>query len=78
MELFPYEKCITEKRKQINKGSNLLNSYLLTVLLSIPFKKLPDTNHNSANTTIKLQNSRELRLRTVKWKAFRRNLLINK
>ena len=31
--------CVTEKR--INKGSNPLNSYLLTVLLSIPINKLP-------------------------------------
>ena len=33
--------CVTEKRIYVNKGCNLLNSYLLTVLLLIPFNKLP-------------------------------------
>jgi hypothetical protein len=30
-----------EKRKNVNKGNNLLNPYVLKVLLSIPFNKLP-------------------------------------
>ena len=37
----PYKKCVTEKRTYVNKGANVLNPYLLTVLLSIPFSKLP-------------------------------------
>ena len=39
--MLPYKKCVIEKRGYINKGHNLLNPYLLTVLLSIPFNKLP-------------------------------------
>ena len=31
--------CVTQKRTYVNKGCNLLNPYLLTVLLSIPFNK---------------------------------------
>ena len=32
-------------RKYVNKGCNFLNSYVLTVLLSIPFNKLPLEQH---------------------------------
>ena len=38
--MFPYKKCVTEKRTYVNKGGNLRDPYLLTVLLSIPFDKL--------------------------------------
>ena len=38
--LFTYKKCVNEKRTSVNKGWNLLNPYLLMVLLSIPFDKL--------------------------------------
>ena len=34
-------KCVTEKRTYINKGCDLVNPYLQTVLLSIPFNKIP-------------------------------------
>ena len=37
----PYKKCVTEKKKYVNKECNLLNPYFLTVLLSIQFNKLP-------------------------------------
>ena len=37
----PYKKCVTEKKTYVNKGCNLLDPYLLTVLLSIPLNKLP-------------------------------------
>ena len=42
--MLPYERCVTEKRTYVNKGCNLLSPYVLTVLLSIPFNKLP-CNH---------------------------------
>ena len=32
---------ISEKRTYVKKGCNLINTYLLTILLSIPFDKLP-------------------------------------
>ena len=39
---FPYMyTLVTGNRTYINKGCNLLHPYLLTVLLSIPFDKLP-------------------------------------
>ena len=34
-------KSVFLKREHVNKGYKLLNSYLLTVLVSIPFNKLP-------------------------------------
>ena len=34
--LLCYKKCVTEKRTKMNKGCNLLNPCVLTVLLSIP------------------------------------------
>ena len=37
----PYKKYFTEKITYVNKGCNLLNPYILTVLLSISFNKLP-------------------------------------
>ena len=39
--LLPYKKCVPKKRIYVNKGYKLLNSYLITVLVSIPFNKLP-------------------------------------
>ena len=32
---------VVEKRTYVSKGCNLINPYLLTVLLTIPFSKLP-------------------------------------
>ena len=37
---FFYKKCVTEKKTNEIKEGNLLNPYLLTVLLSVPFNKL--------------------------------------
>ena len=39
--LLPLKKCVTEKRTYVNKEYKLLNSYLLTILLSIFFNELP-------------------------------------
>ena len=39
--LCPYQLCVTQQKKYVNKGCNLLNPYLLTVFLSIHFNKLP-------------------------------------
>ena len=38
-------------KEEIDKGINLLNPYLKTVLLSIPLNELPDMNHNSKNNS---------------------------
>ena len=38
--VLPCKKCVTEKTAYVNKGCNLLNSYLIMGLLSIPFNKL--------------------------------------
>ena len=38
--MFPYKKCVTEKRTKVNKGGNLL-TILFLVLLTITFNKLP-------------------------------------
>ena len=41
--LFPYVLCVnTEKRTNVNKRCNHLNPWLLKVLLSILFNKLPE------------------------------------
>jgi hypothetical protein len=40
--LFPYKKCVNEKRTYVNK---LKFSSLLTVFLSIPLNRLPCINH---------------------------------
>jgi hypothetical protein len=39
--LFPSKLYVTEKRKYVKKGYILEISYLPTVLLSMPFNKLP-------------------------------------
>ena len=39
--MFPYKLCVTEKRTYLNRRCNLEIPYLLTVLLSISFNKLP-------------------------------------
>ena len=44
----------SEKRTHVNKGCNLLNFYLLMVLLSIPFNKLPWIQEQAASETILL------------------------
>ena len=46
--MITYKKCVTEKRTYVNKGYILLKPYLLTVLLSIPFYKLPWNFSNSS------------------------------
>ena len=40
--------CVNEKRTYVTKGYILLNSYLLTVLLSIPFNELLCNFSNSS------------------------------
>ena len=49
--MLPYKKCDTEKRTYVIKGCNLNSKYLVTVLLSIPFNKLPCNNSIKAKTT---------------------------
>ena len=39
--LLPYKKCVIEKKTYVNKECNLLNPYLLTVLLTIPLINYP-------------------------------------
>jgi hypothetical protein len=39
--LFPYKLYVTDKKTYLNRVYNLEISYLITVLLSIPFHKLP-------------------------------------
>ena len=40
--LLHFAQCVTVKRKYVNKGCNLVNpSYPITVLLTMPFNKLP-------------------------------------
>jgi hypothetical protein len=41
---WPYKKFVTKKRTYVNVGCILLNPYVLRVLLSIPFNKLPWPN----------------------------------
>ena len=42
--MLTYKKCVTEKRRYVNKRCNLLIDPVLTGLLSIPFNKL-SCNH---------------------------------
>ena len=44
--------CVTEKRKYVNKGCNLVNPYPITVLLKIPFKKLPSFGTQFSSTGV--------------------------
>ena len=48
--LLPCKKCVTEKKLYVNKGCNLLNSYLLTIFLlknspAIDHKTVPEIVH---------------------------------
>ena len=39
--VLPYKMCVTDKRTYVNRGCNLINSYLLTDMVTIPLDKLP-------------------------------------
>ena len=57
MVLFPNKKRVTEKR---TKGGNLLNPYLLTVLMSIPFSKSPCLNREKNVEFINFSHDSEM------------------
>ena len=58
------------KRTNINKGCNLLNPYLLTVLLSIPFNKLPWLLELSGTFPVPVRREVELRAPSPPFRAF--------
>ena len=47
---------VAEKRTYVNKGRNLLNTYILKVLLSIPFNKLPWVESTKVTTGLNCKN----------------------
>ena len=48
----PYKHCVVEKRKYVNKGCNLVNPYPITVLLTIPFNKVPSFGTQFSSTGV--------------------------
>ena len=68
--VLPFEKCVTETRTNINKGCNLQNPYLLTVLLSIPFNKLPWLLELSGTFPVPVRREVELRAPSPPFRAF--------
>ena len=50
--LLHFALCVTEKRKYVNKGCNLVNPYRITVLLKIPFNKLPSFGTQFSSTGV--------------------------
>ena len=50
--LLPFKKYVTEKKLYVNKGCNLLNTNLLTVLFSIPLRYLAARNFMLSGTTL--------------------------
>ena len=67
---FIYKKSVTEKRTPVNKQWNLLNPYLQTVLLSIPFNKLPWLLELSGTFPVPVRREVELRAPSPPFRAF--------
>ena len=66
----PYKKSVTEKRTSLNKEWNLLKPYLWTVLLSIPFNKLPWLLELSGTFPVPVRREVELRAPSPPFRAF--------
>ena len=50
--LLHFALCVTKRRKYVDKGCNLVNPYPITVLLKIPFNKLPSFGTQFSSTGV--------------------------